>query len=596
MPYSEKTIVHGRYTRKRQKRLLLMVTWCALLCSLFVACGGESVTGGDSTPTTTATTAVSCLQDISAPVTLNMSYGSEKEAWLKEVSQIFNNSQQTTCSNTAITVEATPVGSGKSMQDILEGVDQPDVWSPAGSLWLPLLNVRWEERYGKPIIGSGANDSPSLVNSPVVIAMWKPQAEALGWPEKPIGWDDIAELSTNPQGWRAYGYPEFGQFKFGHTHPEYSNSGLNAVVAMNYAATDKLRGLTVEDVRNKQTQEFITNVESSIIHYGDSTGFFAEKMFGGGPNYLSAAVMYENLVAEANDGQKYPDLAYPVVAIYPEEGTFNSDHPYAILQADWVTAEKNAAAELFRDYLLSEEIQAKALGYGFRPAQGSIGAPLDAAHGVDPSQPANVLQVPNGEVIQNILANWREQRRNVDVTLILDRSGSMEDSIDGQRKIDGAKEGLKQFVNLMGDNDALKLTIFGDNADVITPMSSLGEKRQEILTRIDNIVTQGYTRLYDTIIEEAEAMKDVESKNIHAIIVLSDGDDTASSSTIEQVLDQVAVSGEDAGVGTKIFTIAYGDEARDDILTQISEATGGKQFAGEPQTIREVYEEISRFF
>jgi Ca-activated chloride channel homolog len=89
-----------------------------------------------------------------------------------------------------------------------------------------------------------------------------------------------------------------------------------------------------------QTQDFVANVESSVIHYGESTGFFADKMFNGGPSYLSAAVMYESLVVQANDGKTYPKLPMPVVAIYPKEGTFLSDHPYAVLQGSWVTAAK----------------------------------------------------------------------------------------------------------------------------------------------------------------------------------------------------------------------------------------------------------------
>ncbi len=101
---------------------------------------------------------------------------------------------------------------------------------------------------------------------------------------------------------------------------------------MTYAAVGKVRGLTADDVTNNATRAFLTNVEGSVIHYGDSTGFFADKMFSKGPSYLSAAVMYENLVAEANNSKNYPNLAYPVVAIYPKEGTFYSDHPLGVMQ------------------------------------------------------------------------------------------------------------------------------------------------------------------------------------------------------------------------------------------------------------------------
>src|SRR5690349_9221830 len=321
--------------------------WCMLLLlTLLAGCSSSTSTTNKSQSNkpaqATSGQPIVCSTHSSQPITLIMYYGSEKQAWIDDVVSGFNQQPITACDG-PITVKATPIGSGQSMQEIVDGTIQPDIWSPAGSVWLTLINAQWREKTGGDLVSTGANDTPSLVTSPVVIAMWKPMAQALGWPNKPIGWADIAKLSTNPQGWAAFGHPEFGDFKFGHTHPDYSNSGLDAVIAINYAAVGKVRGLTTNDVTNPTTQTFLANVESSVIHYGDSTGFFADKMFSKGPNYLSAAVLYESSVIEANDGKTYPNLAYPVVGIYPKEGTFYSDHPYAILQANWVTPAKKAA-------------------------------------------------------------------------------------------------------------------------------------------------------------------------------------------------------------------------------------------------------------
>jgi len=526
-----------------------------------------------------------------------MYYGSEKQAWINDVVSSFNSQNITACDG-PITIKATPIGSGQSMQEIAAGTIQPDIWSPAGSVWLALLNSMWQQKHGSNLISTGANDTPSLVTSPVVIAMWKPEAEALGWPNKAIGWADIAALSTNPQGWAAYGHPEFGDFKFGHTHPDYSNSGLDAVIAENYAAVGKVRGLTANDVNNATTKDFVANVESSIIHYGDSTGFFATKMFSNGPSYLSAAVMYESLVVQANDGQTYPHLAYPVVAIYPKEGTFYSDHPFAILQGSWVTPAKKAAALAFRNFLLAPAQQKKALQYGFRPANlnVAVGAPIDAAHGVDPNQPSTLLQVPSVDVINVIRTSWDEQRRKVDVMLILDRSGSMNDKIGGISKVEAAKQGLAEFVNLLGDSDGLGLTVFSDAADVLTPVTPLSPKRQSVLNSINSINANGQTRLFDTIAEQVSALQALPSKHIKAVVVLTDGMDNISQRSRNQLVSQITPSGENAGEGIKIFTIAYGSDADVNGLSAIANATGGQEYAGTPQNIRQVYLQISEFF
>lgn len=572
---------------------LALLTLAALLagCSLF---GNNPQSQATKIPPGPA---IQCSAHSSQPVTLTVYYGSEKQAWMEDVVAQFNSQNIVACDG-PITVKATPIGSGESMQAILDGTIQPDVWSPAGSVWLTLLNAQWQEKHGSELIATGATDTPSLVTSPVVIAMWKPEAEALGWPNKPIGWADIAALSTNPQGWAAYGHPEFGDFKFGHTHPDYSNSGLDAVIAENYAAVGKVRGLTSADIAAAATKEFVANVESSVIHYGNSTGFFADKMFNNGPNYLSAAVMYESLVVQANDGKTYPHLAYPVVAIYPKEGTFYSDHPYAMLQASWVTPAKKAAAQAFRNFLLAAPQQQKALQYGFRPADQSISiaAPLDSAHGVDPSQPKTLLQVPSADLVEKIKASWDEQRRKVDVMLILDRSGSMNDAIGGTTKIEGAKQGLLEFVDLLGDDDGLGLTIFSDQANVLSPMSSLGPKRASLKEQINGILAAGTTRLFDTIAEQVAALQAFPSKHIKAVVVLTDGQDTASQRTIDELLKQITPTGENAGEGVKVFTIAYGDDADAGELTSIAKATGGQEYAGNPQNIQQVYLQISQFF
>lgn len=592
-----KTTMHHIH-RRNPSWLALSTTWYMLLLICLSACAGF---GSNSQPnkSSQASPAPSfqCTAHSSNPVTLTMYYGSEKQNWIDDVVGTFNSGNYSACDG-PITVKAIPVGSGQSMQQILDGTIQPDIWSPAGSAWITLLNAAWNEKHHSELIATGANDTPSLLSSPVVIAMWKPQAEALGWPNKPVSWSDIAALSTNPQGWAAYGHPEFGTFKFGHTHPDYSNSGLDAVIAMNYAAASKVRGLTSDDVSNATTREFVANVESSIIHYGESTGFFADKMFNNGPDYLSAAVMYESLVVQANSGKLYPHLPFPVVAIYPKEGTFYSDHPFTILQANWVSPAKKAAALAFRSFLLDPAQQAKALQYGFRPTNPVVktGAPIDSAHGVDPSQPRTLLQIPQADVINAIKSSWHELRHKVDVMLILDRSGSMNDPIGGISKIAAARQGLKEFINLLGNDDRPGLTAFSDAADTITPVSLLGPKRQDMQNQIDQITANGSTRLFDTIAEQVSALQNLPSKNIKAVVVLTDGMDTSSTMKLDQLIQQIAAKGENAGTGVKVFTIAYGSDADAGALTSIANATGAQEYTGTPQNILEVYNQISQFF
>lgn len=525
-------------------------------------------------------------------VTVSIVYGSEKQEWLVPLVQKFNEAGNKTADGARIQVDAQAMGSIESIDAILTGSLQPVVWSPASSIYIPVANTEWQKTHSTEL---ASPDSKDLVLSPVVIAMWKPMAEALGYPQKQLGWSDIAALATSEEGWAAYGYPEWGSFKFGHTHPEYSNSGIVSIIAQAYAGAGKNRGLTLADISSQSTASFMANVQSSIIHYGTSTGFFANRMFVRGPSYLSAAVIYENLiVAQETKRLNNESSQIPVVAIYPKEGTFWANHPYVILNAPWVTAEQREAAQLFEDYLLAKDQQTLALQYGFRPADPAIALslPLDAQHGVDVNQPQTVLEVPDTKVIYAIQDLWQQTKKPVDLVVAIDTSGSMAGD-----KISAARSSLLQFIDLLGDNDRLQVIVFNSSVYTLSELSPLGEKRDELKRRVSGIVDGGDTALFDAVqTSYSELNTNGNPDHIRAVVVLSDGEDTISSISFSEITSELNRAAGEGGNAIKLFTIAYGDGASEDTLSQMSDPTGGKMYSGDPKTIQQVYTEIATFF
>src|SRR5215471_11035477 len=454
-----------------------------LLCLLM------SVSGCRKTPDSSAAPAGA---QVLPPNSLELvfTYGSEKEKWIKDVTDSFNRSRRKTSGGKQIVVTAIPMGSGECIDEILTGTRKTHITSPASAAFVKIGNAQSRARTGKDMLGPTDN----LVLSPVVIAMWKPMAEAIGWGKKPIGWTDILSLARNQQGWQAYGFPQWGQFKFGHTHPDYSNSGLISLFAETYAAVDKKAGLTVAELSKPRTGQFLAGIENSVVHYGSSTGFFGRKMFANGPQYLSAAVLYESMVVESYDQQ---NLAFPVVAIYPKEGTFWSDHPIGIVDREWVTPDHREAARIYTQYLLDRPQQEHALMYGFRPAslEVPVGAPLDATHGMDPKEPKTTLEVPSPEVINAIRTLWLQKKKSAEVVLVFDTSGSMNDD----QKIQNAREGAKQLVSLLGDNDTFSLLPFSDQLNWARQDTSMKQGRSQSMETVNSLFAEGGTALYDAI-------------------------------------------------------------------------------------------------
>jgi Ca-activated chloride channel homolog len=520
---------------------------------------------------------------------LTFTYGSEKEKWISEVTAEFNRGDHRIGSGKRIFVRALPMGSGEAIDEVMEGRRQPHIVSPASAAFIKLGNAQSQSKTGKDLMASTDN----LVLSPVVIAMWKPMAEAIGWGKKPIGWSDVLLVARNQKGWEAYGYPQWGSFKFGHTHPQFSNSGLISLFAEVYASTGKTAGLTVADVNKPHTADFLSGIEKSVVHYGSSTGFFGRQMFSTGPQYLSAAVLYENIVIESyGEG----NLPFPVVAIYPKEGTFWSDHPIGIVEREWVTPEHREAAKAYIQFLLQRPQQEKAIAYGFRPGAVDVplASPIDTAHGVDPKEPKTTLEVPAVPVMDAILNLWQQKKKAANVVLVMDTSGSMNEN----RKIQNAREGAKQLVNLLSDGDRLSLLPFNSRLNWASQNLLIKTGRDQLSRTIGSLFAQGGTALYDSIDAGYQYLltqnRPGESDSILSVVVLTDGEDTESKMHLNELMDRIRYDGETHTI--HVFTIAYGKDARKDILKQIADATQAKSYEGTPEDIVGVFKDISTFF
>ena len=522
-----------------------------------------------------------------AGLEIRFTYGSEKKPWIEEATAAFNAEKHALKSGRQVYVTAIPLGSGDCIDELLNGSREADVTSPASAAFIKLGNAESRVKTGQDLIG----DTQNLVLSPVVIAMWKPMAEAIGWGKKPVGWSEILALAKDPRGWASVGKPEWGPFRFGHTHPESSNSGLISLMAEVYAGAQKVRGLTLDDLARPEVGNYLGGIEQSVVHYGSSTGFFGDKLVANGPGYLSAAVLYESVVIESYS--KNPVQA--LVAVYPKEGTFWSDHPVGIVQRPWVTPERQEGAKLYIDYLLSRPVQEKAVSYGFRPAlpEIALGAPFDLAHGVDPKEPKTVLEEPSAEILNATLRLWRLKKKASSITLVIDTSGSMNED----EKIQNAKAGALDFLNLLGDADTFSLIPFNSQIFATGKNMLLKDFRAPIKESVEALYANGGTALYDAIslaYDQLMGDRALNEKKIAAIVVLTDGEDTDSKMSLADLISKIKVDNERHTI--RVFTIAYGRDANQDILKQIADATQAKSYAGTPQNVRSVFKDISTFF
>ncbi len=489
------------------------------------------------------------------------------------------------------------------------------IWSPAASAWAGIVNDR---AGGKVLAPAG---TPFML-TPLVIAMPKPMAEALGWPNTQLGFKDLLRLADDPQGWGSVGHPEWGPFRLGKTNPNFSTSGLNFTIAEYYAAVGKTQGLTIEDLARPAAVEYATQIESSVVHYGDITMTFLNNWFaadarGTALTYASVVAVEEKSVIDYNKGNPDGVLSPgetprvprdPLVAIYPSEGTLYSDSPFIVLDTDWVDADEKAAAGLFEDFVQQPDNQRKVLEYGFRPNNPSVplGDPIVAANGVDPAQPTANLEVPSPEVLVGILDSWARLRKDARVLLVLDISGSMGELVtdDGKTRLDLAQAAAISALGQFKSTDDVGLWAFSTdlggadpNVRDLVPIAPIGGNQQVIADAITAQFPTNGTPLYEVTQKAYESMiASYDPAKINAIVLLTDGqNDDGTPDDDDQQFQDLITSLQAGSEGSnaqpvRLFTISYGDDADQLTLRSISQATRAATYnASNPATINQVF-------
>jgi Ca-activated chloride channel family protein len=503
-----------------------------------------------------------------------------------------------------------PKSAGETADALITGWDpnldgpQPDVWLPGASSWLVLVRGRAEP--GQASVIPEAN--PSFAESPMVIAMPRPMAEALGWPQKPIGFSDLVAIGTDPAGWGKVGHPEWGPLKLGKTSPLVSTPGLHALIATYFAATGVSSDLLVSDLSQPQTQAFAKGVELATVHYGESATAFltslqAADAAGDGLGYVSAVAVEEHQVLDYNLGNpsgatccngKHTPPTYPLAAIYPKEGTLISDNPFVVLKEDWVTAAKQAVAADLLSFLMEPAQQQRLQSLGYRDAQGRPGAVLDEAGGFIPAGPAKVINPPSAPVLAAVQASWWSIRKPARVLIIVDVSGSMDSpAMPGVSKLNLVKTALGAALDQVGDSDEIGLWTFSNLHQEVVPITPVKDGRDKLKAGVAAMSSSGGTQLYKTVQDGLAYMQQrIDAQHITAIVVLTDGQDTSSpDNALNDLLN--SESHQPPNQSVKVFTIGYGADADQAVLARIASASGGGSYdASNPALIRRVFNAV----
>ena len=506
--------------------------------------------------------------EVEAPanaVRLPFVYSPEKEPLLKPLIERFNAERHTSGSR-PVFVEPEVVASGDAQTRIAQGRLKPALWSPASSFWGRLLNHEADQRLV-------ADENPSIVRTPLVIAMWKRLADAYGYPKRPLGYEQLAQLATG--GWAAIGRPEFGSFKYVHTNPDFSTSGLSAVAASYYAAVGKRGGpdrgrrhpRAGAGPRARALDRPLRRHDA--VHRRRDARPRARLRVGGGDGGDHAAGLQPPRRRRRAARRGLP-VGRHVLLRQPADDA-----------ADWVSPEQRRAARVFADFLAEQVTPELAGRYGFRPADEDV-APaglVTRANGVDPAQPeagpAPARAEGAGQAQAGLACRPQAGER--------DRSSSTTPARWARRTSSRRRpRACKGFFREAAPQDRIGLIeVLGRRSRRSCRSRRCATNREELLRRRRRDLPGGETRVRDATIAGVQAVEaELDPDAINAVVVLTDGEDTSSARTAEAVVRELEAQRRKESGQIRVFTIAYGSEPNADELADYAKASGGNSYEG----------------
>lgn len=552
-------------------------------------------------------------------IIVDIIYAPESDEYMQRIIPAFNEAYQR--GTNPVTGEALASGerpifvqgesgsSGVIMEGIVRGVTNPTspnavtptIFQPSVSHWLALANYQ----SGRELFDLA--NSPATANAPVVIAIWESRLEAIrntvGYDE--IGWAELLDVLNSPNGWGDYGIEGRQTVYYGHTDPFVSSTALSTLIAEFYASARlndfTERRLTLDIVQDDDVIQTVRDIEELIRHYSRRTTEF-RNYIAQGPEYLDFVALEENDLIAINRGlTSFGTPPEQLVALYPSEGTFWHEHPFGIPNASWVTDEQRQASLTFADYVTMPEQQQIIMEYGFRPVNPDVelAFPFEEQYGVTSEGPTTVLDVPEPAVIDAIQDSWEFVKKQADIMLVIDTSGSMEENA----KLEQAAEAAIAFLDNTELTNRVGLAIFDDTFRILVELDVLETNRSRLITQIQGLTPGGRTTLYNAIVETVDIMDQFDDDNrIRSVVLLSDGEDTCDVSitncvSLSEVVDRIETT-ESARNPVIVVPVGYGNITSDleRVLDDIAGASNTIWIPGNPDNIQELLQLISSFF
>lgn len=151
------------------------------------------------------------------------------------------------------------------------------------------------------------------------------------------------------------------------------------------------------------------------------------------------------------------------------------------------------------------------------------------------------------------------ERAPLSLAVVLDTSGSM-----AGQKMDDAKRSVLRLVADMRDDDEIAIVRYSDGAEVLQPLSRVGEVRRNVEQRVRDLQAAGGTNIPSGLREGRGALANAGLARVKRIVLVSDGLDSgrATATTLASDAAEHGMTVSSLGIGTDFDESYMSDVAR----------------------------------
>jgi len=334
------------------------------------------------------------------------------EPWVTEAAKSYN-ATNPKLEGQPINVTIIPMDglSALSRYDSASFEQLPTAWIPDSRYLVELANAAQKAKQGRDVfLTDGEYRAKPIALSLFAWGIYQSRAVVLEQKYGEINWKTLHDAATAKGGWPELGGdPQWGFFKLVVPNPRKNVGGLAAMVAAAGEYYDR-PDISTADVTDLKFQAWLKELMSSVTDLSGASAYTAEDFALLGYSVGDGGQLLESdlLASMAGIQTRWQD---PLAVRYPKYVSW-FDFPFSVWMGTETTAQEKNAALDFEKYLLTKDVQSKAVAYGLRPVHPDVSVMADAnspfakwqKQGVAAIVPrTSAMRSPSRDVLQALL-------------------------------------------------------------------------------------------------------------------------------------------------------------------------------------------------